>query len=376
MGFLVTPEKAILFTKLCVALSCSWPPSLLANKTRLLYFNVLWSVAFLSTIGLLLPLLCAIYEYHKEPMILGKTVSLFSAVAQVTIKMIVCRLQQKQFKILFYDMECFCKRTTTQERDILQRHIDKYKYYHATYALWGVLTAAVVVSGPLFMPQTFPTPAVYPFPVERQPLKSFIFFHQSLVGFQAFAGMAIDAQVALLLRYAAARFEILMVELNEAETNRELDACIRKHQKLLRYIRRLRRSVKFLALATVATTNVAVIFGSLNLVTKQPLPMKALYALVVFSASVELFMYAWPADNLIHMSKETATVAYNTNWYDKDVNMQKKISCMILRSQKLETIHISGILPNLSLSYYAKYLYTAFTYFTALRIMVETADVD
>lgn len=113
---------------------------------------------------------------------------------------------------------------------------------------------------------------------------------------------------------------------------------------------------------------------------KQPLPIKALYALVVFSASVELFMYAWPADNLIHMvinclhvsyfiysaftiasivlqSAETAAVAYNTNWYDKDVSMQKKISCMILRSQKLEAIHISGILPTLSLSYYAKVVY-------------------
>lgn len=92
-------ERAILFTKLSVALTCSWPPSPLATKNRLLLFNALWCTAFASSVALFLPLLAAIYEYYKSPIILGKTVSLASAVAQVVIKMIICRLQQRRFQV-------------------------------------------------------------------------------------------------------------------------------------------------------------------------------------------------------------------------------------------------------------------------------------
>ena len=33
----------------------------------------------------------------------------------------------------------------------------------------------------------------------------------------------------------------------------------------------------------------------------QPLILKALYAIVVFSAAIEFFTYAWPTDNLMNM---------------------------------------------------------------------------
>ncbi|CAK9817921.1 Odorant receptor Or2 [Anthophora quadrimaculata] len=286
MGKSVTVEQAISFTKLSVALTCSWPLSPLATKTQVLFFNTLWCTAFVSTITLLLPLLSGIYEYRKDPIILGKTVSLASAVAQVTIKMIMCRFQQKQF--------------------------------------------------------------------------------------QASAGMAIDTQIAFLLRYAAARFEILGNEMRNAKTDCKFNACIETHIEILRYTKRIRQSVKFLILTTIATTTVAVIFGSLNLIANQPLLLKALYAIVVFSASVELFMYAWPADSLMRMSTKLATDIYNTDWLGKDVKLQKKVYCIILRSQRLEAIRIDGVVPKLSLPYYAMYLYKSLSYFTALRIIVES----
>ncbi|XP_043251698.1 uncharacterized protein LOC122396965 [Colletes gigas] len=374
MGFFVTPEKAIKFTKYSVALVCSWPPSLLAPKTQIAIFNTLWYTLFASAFVLLLPLLSAIYEFRMEPIILGKTVSLFAAVAQVVIKMTVCRLQQRQFQALFFDMEDFCKRATKDEKLVLQHHVDKYKCFHGVYTFWCFMITMFVISGPLYTPQTFPTHARYPFSVERQPIKSIIFLHQSLVGFQASAGMAVDAQFALLMRYVTARFELLAVQLRAAKSDRDLNDCIESHGKLLRYTRDVHKSVIVIVLATVATTNLAVIFGSLNLVTNQPLLLKALYALVVFSASLELFMYAWPADTLIHMSAKTAMVAYNTEWYKWDTRMQKKIFYIILRSHKLVAIRINGILPNLSLSYYTMYLYKAFSYFTAVRIMVGTAN--
>ncbi|XP_068972063.1 odorant receptor 13a-like [Bombus flavifrons] len=363
-------ERAIFFTKLSVALTCSWPPSPLITKNRLLLFNALWCTAFASSVALFLPLLAAIYKYYKSPIILGKTVSLASAVAQVVIKMIICRLQQRRFQMLYFDMENFCKHATKTERMVLERYVDKYKYFHCIYILWSFITTAFVICGPLYSSQTFPTHAIYPFSTKHQPYNSLIFFHQSLVGFQASSGMGIDTQVALLLRYATARFELLGIQLRNAKTNSELNVCIQKHIELLRYTKEIRLSIKYLVLATIATTTIAVIFGSLNLIANQPLILKTLYAIVVFSASVELFMYAWPADGMMRMSARAATSVYDTAWYKRDISVQRKVFRIILRSQKLETIGISGVVPQLSLSHYAKYLYTSLSYFNALRIMV------
>ncbi|XP_076380243.1 odorant receptor 13a-like [Megalopta genalis] len=376
MGFRVTPRIAIAFTKASVALTCAWPPSLSATKAELLFFKVLWCAAFTSSIGLLLPLFNAICEYYNEPIILGKNVSLFAAVAQVTIKMVVCRLMQQRFRRLFFDLETFCKHATEEENVVLQRHVDRYKYSHGIYTACCFLTSIFVICGPLYSPQDFPTHAKYPFPVEHQPVRGIIFLHQALVGFQASAGMAIDAQIALLLRFATARFEILGTQLDRARSESEFNACIEKHTRLLRYTKSIYTAVKFIVLATAITTNLAVIFGSLNLITRQPLTLKILYALVVVSASGELFVYSWSADSLVQQTTYTGTKAYDTDWFQLDAKLQKKIYFMIFRSQKCEAIQISGLLPQISLSYYAKFLSTAFSYFTTLRIIVEKSSIS
>nr|XP_033339143.1 uncharacterized protein LOC117227750 [Megalopta genalis] len=433
MGFRVTPRIAIAFTKASVALTCAWPPSLSATKAELLFFKVLWCAAFTSSIGLLLPLFNAICEYYNEPIILGKNVSLFAAVAQVTIKMVVCRLMQQRFRVshsgsdaleqiwpslcqtvdketdsertrfqrLFFDLETFCRHATEEENVVLQRHVDRYKYSHGIYTACCFLTSIFVICGPLYSPQDFPTHAKYPFPVEHQPVRGIIFLHQALVGFQASAGMAIDAQIALLLRFATARFEILGTQLDRARSESEFNACIEKHTRLLscllfiiilftsripstvlssnvlftsislynninniyvrfsrrtnfRYTKSIYTAVKFIVLATAITTNLAVIFGSLNLITRQPLTLKILYALVVVSASGELFVYSWSADSLVQQTTYTGTKAYDTDWFQLDAKLQKKVYFMIFRSQKCEAIQISGLLPQISLSYYAK----------------------
>ena len=136
--------------------------------------------------------------------------------------------------MLYSEMENFCKQATNEEKIILQRYVDRYKYFHSFYILWSFLTTIFVICGPLYTVQTFPTHAIYPFSVRRHLYKGLIFFHQSLVGFQVSSGMAIDTQIALLLRYATARFEILGIQFNNAKSDGEFDACIEKHNELLR----------------------------------------------------------------------------------------------------------------------------------------------
>ncbi|XP_072742528.1 odorant receptor 49a-like isoform X1 [Anoplolepis gracilipes] len=376
MTLKITPVKAILFTKISVALTCAWPPSPKMTKSSIILFKACWYMCYFSSILLLLPLLTSVYEYRDDPVILAKSVCLSCAVAQVTIKMMVCRMQYSSFQMLYHDMETFCKQADDKKNITLQRYVDDYKCAYGTYTLWCYLTAIGVICGPLFLPQQFPTDAKYPFPVVHHPVKSIIYLHQSLVGLQVSAGMCIDCSIAILLFYSAARLELLAQKIRSVKTECELDACIKLHDEILRYISKMINVVWPLILTTITTTAMGVVFGSLNMVTEQPIMVKIQYSIVVFSASLELFICAFPADNLMHMSSRICLAAYESKWFQGSVNMQKKIFQIIFRSQKPEVIRINGILPALSLRYYAGFLYTSCSYFTAVRIMVNENVID
>ncbi|KAF3054643.1 Odorant receptor 326 [Nylanderia fulva] len=348
----ITPVKAIRFIRISVALVCAWPPSPKLTKS-FTFFKASWCMCYFSSILLLLPLLRSIYEYRDDPVILAKSVCLSCAVLQVTIKMMVCLVQYTSFQVLYHDMEMFCKQADDKTSITLQRYVDDYKYTYGTYTLWCYLAAIGVICGPLILPQQFPTDAKYPFSVEQQPVKSIIYLHQSLVGLQVSAGMCIECSIAMLLFYSAARLELLIQKMRNVETECELDACIKLHNEILRYIDKIIHAVWPLVLTTITTTTMGVVFGSLNMVTDQPIIVKIQYAIVVFSASVELFMCAFPADNLMHMSNKICFGAYESKWFQGSVSMQKKVLQIIFRSQKPEVIRINGILPALSLRYYA-----------------------
>lgn len=136
--------------------------------------------------------------------------------------------------MLYHEMETFCKEADEKTNVTLQRYVNKYKNFYGTYTLWCYITATGVICGPLFLPEEFPTHAKYPFSVERNPIKSIIYLHQSLVGLQVAAGMCIDCNISLLLFYSAARLELVNQKIRNVKTENELDACIKLHDEVLR----------------------------------------------------------------------------------------------------------------------------------------------
>ncbi|XP_015182294.1 PREDICTED: odorant receptor 43a-like [Polistes dominula] len=362
-----SPESALLFTKLAVRLASSWPPSLTANKFQILIFDISWYALFASGLFLLFPLLNAIYVLRENHVVMNKSVCLFFAVIQVLLKMIFSRHQRTQLQALFFEMENFCHNADEQERSVLQRTVERCKFVHVTYTMGCYLTAVIVICGPLYTSQNFPTDAKYPFEIDHHPIKEIIFLHQTLVGFQVSAGLTIDCQVALLLWYVGAKYEILTEKLMNIQNDNQLNSCLKKHQEIIKYTEQVKGVVKYLILTIVITTNVVIIFGGLNIFSQQSLIVKVQYIVMVISACTELFICAWPADNLITMSQNISQGLYNSNWLSTKPKTRKTIIQCIMRSQKPENINIGSVFPALSLKYYASFLSTSFSYFTTLR---------
>ncbi|EFN85862.1 hypothetical protein EAI_12514 [Harpegnathos saltator] len=82
--------------------------------------------------------------------------------------------------------------------------------------------------------QAFPTEAKYPFDVEREPVKTFIFVHQFIAIWQCFSTVCLSSFIGFLIWFTAARFEILSQQFRAVNGTDEIIACVHRHIKLLR----------------------------------------------------------------------------------------------------------------------------------------------
>ncbi|KAF7382762.1 hypothetical protein HZH66_013164 [Vespula vulgaris] len=366
----ISAERAILFLKASVILTACWPPSPKATRSHIILFELSWYVLFANALFLLFPLINAIYENRTDSIVMTKSICLFCAVAQITFKMILCRLERSRFQSLLFDLEKSCKIETSQEKIVFERYINKCKYIHLLYTSLCYLTAIIVICSPLYTYQRFPTNAKYPFSVDHSPIREIIFLHQTLVGLQVSAGMCIDCQLAALLWYVGAKFEVLSKNIRGFKKVKELNACLKKHQEILRYAAETKDVILHLILTTTLTTTMGIIFAGLNIVDQQSTAVKIQYVFIVCVASTELLISAWPADNLINTSSNISWDVYNSNWLKTNPCVRRNLVQCIMRSQKFETIHVGKLKMPFCLQYYASFLTSSFSYFTTLRAVL------
>nr|AXM05215.1 odorant receptor [Campoletis chlorideae] len=366
-------EKAVNFTKLSVGLACSWPLRPDSTKKEKIKFELLWCLSLASALGLFVPLLYSIYEYQSDSLILTKSVCFLGAVSGFIIKVIVCRIHRKRIQALITEMEEFVKNTKPHERILLERYVRKCSFLHVSITIINYMTTLVVIFGPFLMldDQRFPTPAVYPFPIDHGPIMYLVYIHQSFVGFQCSVGATIDCQAAFFMWYVGARFEMLTQEFQDIQDSWGLHESIRNHQKLLQLAENVKHTMSYIALTTTTMSGIGTVFSCLQLVGNQPMIVKMQFGPVALISIACLFVCAWPADNLIHVCGFVGSAAYNVPWTEMTPNAMKNVLMIIRRSQRPVVSSVGGFLPALSLRYYASFLSTAFSYFTTLRITVN-----
>ncbi|XP_043500822.1 uncharacterized protein LOC122523229 [Polistes fuscatus] len=307
-----TPEAALKFTKRSVALLVSWPPPMNASKRKLFFLDLYFSISFLCAQTLLLMLLYGVYVNRKNLEIMIQTMCIIIAVIQMSIKMLACRVQRSSLQSIVVEMENIVKQAKPYEKAILTKYVDRCAMFHIYLTFGFYLAATNIVLGPIFLPQPLPTFAVYPFNVETHPIYEIVYFMQAITGIQASSGATIDCQVAVLLWFAGARFEMLHIDIANTINECDLKWCIFKHRQILCF-----------------------------------------------------------AKNVVKTSSTIASAAYNLNWVERSQKMSKNILFLIQRSQKPVIIRISGFLPTLSLSYYMSFLSSSLSYFTTMRAAVN-----
>ncbi|XP_053997438.1 uncharacterized protein LOC128886508 isoform X2 [Hylaeus anthracinus] len=323
--------------------------------------------------GLALPLLYSLHVHRNDPIIFTKAACLCVAVTQIPVHSSFCLAHHERLQGLLEQMTDYCAKAKSYERFVLQRYVNKYSTFYGVSATWFYVTAAIFVVGTLFVDQPFPTEAEYPFNVDYEPLRTTLFLHQTVVGFQCAANVCVNGFAAMLLLFAAARFEIIMIELRAVQDIQMLVECIQKYYHVKRYAQEVVTFAQYIALTATIVASFLLVLCGFHIVGRQPLAIKLQFLFLAMTALMEVFMCAWPADNLLDVSEGAIRSLYEVDWYDQDLNMQRTVM-QTLVPQKPIAISIACVIPVMSLNYYCSYVANAFSIFTALRVMLSDED--
>ncbi|KAL0114772.1 hypothetical protein PUN28_011823 [Cardiocondyla obscurior] len=260
---------------------------------------------------------------------------------------------------------------TAHEKIVFQRYIKKcLPFYSVSLIYFYSLTVGTITVVPLLAHQPFPTVIEYPFDVLYQPLHTIIYLKQSICGFFVSAHLCVNVYMALLVWFTTARFKVLAEQLRMAVNVYELFECIKTHQKLLKYADNVSIVVRAFAFTTICCSTVGLITLFLLVLKEQSLIVISWALAVTVSGLLEVFMYTWPAEHLMHTASEIGHVAFEILDNHYFVKIWKCLQIIIMRNQKLIQISIPCLMPALSFNYFSAYLSTILSYFTTLRVAI------
>nr|AQN78447.1 olfactory receptor 45 [Meteorus pulchricornis] len=372
--FEVKPEWAFIFTRFSVALVCAWPPNKNANKREMIIFDIKWWISWINSWLLSIPLAYAAYNDRQDILLFTKSLCLTACCIKCTIQMFICKIFQKRMQFVLDEMESYVRDAAPAEREIFLHYTKSRGIIHVIYLSYALSTSMGVIMGPLILPQPLPSDAKYPFRVDKHPLFDIIYIQQSIVGIQITSMGGIDCQMALMLWYIIVRLKVLQTEIRNIKNANEFSICIQKHQYLLWLAKEMIFIARYILLTTVIMATLSIILGGVHIVGNQPLIIRIQFTLIVFGFSLLLLLNAWPSEILIRSCQGIGMAMYESAWAKS--NFDKKVVLVIQRSYKPVTIEVTGLLPKLSLNYYATFLSKAFSFFTTLRIVLSKMETN
>ncbi|XP_076380388.1 uncharacterized protein LOC117227739 [Megalopta genalis] len=367
----VTPETAITFVRFSISLICCWPLPAVATKTQVLCFRISKVLNILSVLGLFFPVLYALIHHDDDIVELTKKVIVVVGCVNIITQILLSSLQYDRFQRLVETITANFQNANFYERCVFQRYVDMYSKFYGLAVLWIYTIAVVFIFGSIFLPQPFPLLSEYPFRVDYEPLRTIIFVHQAIFSFQCSAAISINMFAALLLLYAAARFEILMIDMRKATSVHALVECLEKFHMVTRIAKDIVEGTQFIALFTVLYSSVPIIFGGLNIIGRHAIVIKLQFLFLSWMSLMEVFMCVLPADNLINVSENTVRSVYESKWYDQILDVQKTV-LRILVPQVPIAISVKCVIPILSLEYYCSVL--LYFVFVFIRWFIENTQ--
>ncbi|XP_046624942.1 uncharacterized protein LOC124307370 [Neodiprion virginianus] len=314
----VTLRTAINVTRYPIAPIASWPLPRRVSRLNVALHNFRWWFSILHTISNSYGWFYNVYSHSGDPDVMIRALSEIGALYSTIFKMLICKIEAPGL-------------------------------------------------------QPLPGAADYPFPLEPTWLWMILYASHSVIIAQVGCMAILDFMFAILLWYAGARFEMLGLEFQWATTPSDVQRCIRKHLYLIKYVDKLKLATRYMALEVTTIAVFAVVTGGFVLIRIfLSVHILAKYVFFELVSALELFLFTWPADNLIDKTEKIGYAAYGCTWEGKPSGMLQDLLIVMLRAKSPAVIPIDGLLPILSVELYGSTMSASFSYPTTLRVIAVT----
>ncbi|XP_017762639.1 PREDICTED: uncharacterized protein LOC108552540 [Eufriesea mexicana] len=364
-------RQALYIVELAGTFTCTWPIDPKSSKKEIAFHNFRWVFTMLNVILLMIFLVLAIFHVPDNIAVLMQTTSEISALLEVFFDLILCRMNSCRLQVLIAKLKVFLDEASEHERTVIQGYIDRYKVFFSVTGMGYMFAAASFCSAPFFTGQKLPADGWIPFSIESHGIFCTIYVVEAYCVLQTGFSIFVDFMIAILFSFSAAKLDILGMKLRHVKSYDMLVSCIKEYQEIIRYVEDIKVTVEFLLIKTNATMACAVVCGAMPLIYNQSLSVISQFLPMVLSGCLHLFVISWPADDLRESSIRFAKSISDIHWLGEPRKTKSTVVIMMIRSQKAFLVTMGGVLPPLSLEYYARFLSTLSSYFMGMRTMIE-----
>ncbi|XP_043288519.1 uncharacterized protein [Venturia canescens] len=297
-----------------------------------------------------------------------------TALFEVFFNLIICKFQQSRLQCDWLTLQGLLTKVTddvmnadTEDELVYQKYVDRYFHAYVSVGSLFFFAAVTFSCGPLVMDVDLPADAWYPFSMDLQLVRLSVYLSQVLAILQTGLSVTVDITVGMMCWYTSASIEILARRVSRVVSESDLSQCIIEHQRIINFARETNYAVRYLILKGNGTMKLSAVCGAFPLIYHQPLLIVSQFILVVFCGLFKLYLSAWPADDMAEMSNKLGDSTYSIPWIDGSVKMRSSVLFVVQRSQMPLVISVSGVVPALTLAFYATFVSTTISYFVTLR---------
>ncbi|XP_017756844.1 PREDICTED: uncharacterized protein LOC108548437 [Eufriesea mexicana] len=336
--------------------TCTWPTDPKSSKKAIVIRNFQWLITILDLIFMLVVLILGIFHSQNDITNLMQTACDFFVLMKVMFDLILCKKNYVQLQLLIGEIKAFIDVASDNEFQIIQRYMDRYKFFFSMTGMGYMLAGISFCVAPLFSSQELPAGGWIPFSIQSLGVYCTVYAIEVYWIFQTVLCIGVDFTVAILLSFPAAKLDILGTKLQHVTGYDMLVSCVKEHQEIIRFVDDTSAALRALLFKANVTVGCAVICGTIPLIYMQSVGVVCQYLPVVVSGCAQLFIFSWPADDLRESSLRFAKSLNDVQWLGKPRKMKSAVIVMMQRSQKTLLMTMSGFLPPLSLEYFASVL--------------------
>ncbi|XP_063976554.1 uncharacterized protein LOC135162245 [Diachasmimorpha longicaudata] len=295
-----------------------------------------------------------------------------------------------KLQYLIEEMETFVKAANVHEREIFSRCLKRVFPLHMIYNLMAISATLSYILGPFTLDRLLPNNFLYPFAVDKHPIYDIMYIMESTGAIQCGCSTAVICQVSLLLWYGTIQLEILAEKMKKVRNVQELKEYIHMHHHILcknlnnldftsiiyRYIDEANKTVRPVVMTTIAMATMSILCGEITIVGNGPRIEKLQFVMIVIAFSIELLCVAWAAENLTTACEQVGWALYDSSWLQNSKELNNAALFIMQKCQNPPVVSIGGLIPKLSMNYYATYLSATYSFFTTLRVVLRKIQDD